>query len=646
MKKLLFLLVVAGVSARVPAAPLKWSCNWPEAKSQTFSLYHGETAQLQPSFYVNGVLATNLTIEAAYYQTNGMADVWWELPGATFAPSNDCGAASYRFFVRAADAAGVNYRANGVLRMLDSPGFTPSEVALPTRRLDFSTVELVNAPYYTKSETDAKIVELSPPADLSAATNYTDSVAQGLQQGLAVAASSATNYTDSVAANLREGLAVAASSATNYTDSAVTSATNGLITVETDPTVPDWAKADTKPTYTLNEVAPNSENWLGVQGNAGRTIKILAQGSGSSPAGGVQVTASTLNNNNTTTYAYSGVAVKRNGTNTDYLFDATANNGIVRRSELSGLASSSSVSALDDDVSVLSNTVASIGAMLNAENARFVSTNYNSTTQIPSAYVEAKIDGSWLTIWSEKTRWNWLTATYLPGNFYTKTQVDSALADKADRAWGFYDSHSGAYAPDGYTWVSSPHIAIAGGLAYQRYVTSNGAIWVLESNGLVTQTGGLTNGFFRLSDDAGDTLFEIVKGDKRTIGATANAVTATQVMGVTHLYITYNVVSAEHPTLQIADSLDSPVTWYAEDNASCPANVSWTGYSGAYVAEIWPKSNSTTSLFAKAEYEIGGETYIKNTAPVSVDGGIYCTDGVHKVRPVYNNGSITWEVVQ
>ena len=47
----------------------------------------------------------------------------------------------------------------------------------------------------------------------------------------------------------------------------------------------------------------------------------------------------------------------------------------------------------------------------------------------------------------------------------------------------------------------------------------------------------------------------------------------------------------------------------------------------------------------KAEYVRGGETYIKNTAPVSVAGGILCTDGIHKVKFVYSNGSVTLEVV-
>ena len=366
------------------AASLKWSCNWPEAKSQTFSLYHGETAQLQPSFYVNGVLATNLTIEAVYYQTNGMADAWWQLPGATFAPSNDCGAASYRFFVRAVGADGVNYRANGMLRMIDSPGFTPGEVALPIRRLDFSTVELVNAPYYSKAETDAKIVELSPPADLSNATNYTDSVAENLREGLAVAASSATNYTDNVATTLRGEIAAATPEDYDTVKSNATVAAEAVAglgdlawidglewsaiidrpttwawsAISGKPTTWAWSNisdkpswiGSSKPSYTLNEVCPEAENWLGVPGTtaAGKSIKVLAKTVNGVIEGGLTVTGSSNNDNNTTKYRYGGVTATRNGTATDYLWDTSSQSGIVRRSELAPVSTlSSKVSALE-----------------------------------------------------------------------------------------------------------------------------------------------------------------------------------------------------------------------------------------------------------------------------------------------------------
>lgn len=630
MKRAAAIVLIAELCLALTASAktFEWRITSPQAHAETFTAYHGETVRFNPVW--SGALS-NVTSSVLYYQTNGMDRTWWQADGLTFAPSNDVGAASYRFFIRATDPEGVNYTANGLLRLMESPGFVPNTITPPVAALDFDSIDVSNAPYYTKAETDAKIVELAPTPDLS---GY--ATTQSLMAEVSSASQSATNYTDNVATTLRGE--IAAAQPADYATVSNKAMTALQSYTETDPTVYSWAKASSKPTYTLNEVAPNSENWLGVQGNAGRTIKILAQGSGSSPAGGVQVTASTLNNNNTTTYAYSGVAVKRNGANTDYLWDTTSSSGIVRRSELDDKADAG-------DLATLSASVTSIAGMLNAENARFVSTNYNSNAHIPEAYVEAKIDGSWLTIWSEMTRWNWLTSDYLPDTFHTKSQIASLLDDKADRAWGFYDSHSGLYAPEGFTWVSSPKIAIAGGLAYSRTVTAEGAVWVLEANGMVAETGGLTNGFFRVSDDEGNALFEIVKGDKRTVGAQANSVQVIGAFVPSKLQIGYAVQAETHPTLQITASLTDP-DWYDEDSASCPANVTWSGVSGAYVATVQAKSASATQLFVKAEYQVGGETYIKNVGPISVDGGIYCTDNIHRVRPVYNNGSITWEVVQ
>ena len=265
----------------------------------------------------------------------------------------------------------------------------------------------------------------------------------------------------------------------------------------------------------------------------------------------------------------------------------------------------------------LQTQITTIGAHLNAEDARFVVTNYNSVTHTPEAYVEIKLpDNSWSRIWSEMTRWNWLTCTYLPGNFYTQTEIDGKLDEKADRAWGFYDSTTGAYAPVDYTWISSPKIAIAANLAYQRTVTAEGAIWVLESNGTVTETGGMTNGFFRISDDEGNSFFEIVKGKKRTVGADASSCQTVAGFTPTKLQIGYSIVSDVHPTIYVCNSL-STQAWKAEDDADCVANVSWSGASGAWVAQVQGKS-AYSSLFVKATYEVSGETYISNSAPVSM----------------------------
>ncbi|MBR2920321.1 MAG: hypothetical protein IKL02_06510 [Kiritimatiellae bacterium] len=164
MKSLLSLLAFL-VALTALAMPLKWVCNFPDTKAEVFRVYQGETVTFEPTFRVNGK-TVDLDIEGVYIQTNGMAELWWTLDGNTFTPTNDVGALSYRFFIQAAagdvspersehceamslEGCGKNYRANGTLRMLPSPGFVPNTLKLPVKTFDFSGVEVKNAPWHT-----------------------------------------------------------------------------------------------------------------------------------------------------------------------------------------------------------------------------------------------------------------------------------------------------------------------------------------------------------------------------------------------------------------------------------------------------------------------------------------------------------------
>jgi hypothetical protein len=149
------------------AKTFSWRITSPQPVAQTFAAYRGETLEFAPQFC--GAMS-NVTASALYYQTNGMGTAWWRSGGLVFAPSNDCGAAAYRFFVRAADPLGTDYTANGVLRMLDSPGETPNALPLPVQVLDFAAVEVANAPWPSAEDVAAAARDAA-----DAATNYTDS---------------------------------------------------------------------------------------------------------------------------------------------------------------------------------------------------------------------------------------------------------------------------------------------------------------------------------------------------------------------------------------------------------------------------------------------------------------------------------------
>ena len=329
-------------------------------------------------------------------------------------------------------------------------------------------------------------------------------------------------------------------------------------------------------------------------------------------------------------------------------------NGLASASLLANIAESlgGQVSEQSRAVATLGSQVNAIGAHLNAEDAHFVSTNYDSAVRLPEAYVEIKMrdqatgDESWITIWREMRRWTAFVGSAFDwggwGGFHDwATNVMAELAFKADRAWGAYDSETGGYSPEGYTQISSSNILIAAGMAYQRTVTSAGAVWVLQCNQGAARIGGDAGGFFRVADGDGVTQFEIVKGDRREMGADASGVTYAD--GT--LVIRYSVEAAEHPTIRCCGDL-ATANWKDQTDDDCPCWVAWHGTSGAWVARVTPKT-AQPSMFVKATYMAGGESYIKNVAPVSVGGGILCTDGVHKCRPVYGSGgSITWEVVQ
>ena len=220
---------------------------------------------------------------------------------------------------------------------------TVALLSAPTANEDFvieaDARTYTNAVAAAKSYTDAQIAAIPSP-DLSPATNYTDSVATTLRGE--IAAATPEDYTTVKSNATMAAEAVAGLGDLAWIDGLEWSAILNRPTTWAWSNIagkPSWI-GSTKPSYTLNEICPNSENWLGVQGNAGRHIKVLAGTVGGQIVGGLRVTASTQNDNTMTTYTYGGVAVRRSGSNTDYLWDTTDPKGIVRRSELTSATDS------------------------------------------------------------------------------------------------------------------------------------------------------------------------------------------------------------------------------------------------------------------------------------------------------------------
>lgn len=202
------------------AVPVRWTVETSRVQPAQIEAYHGETLRLEAALqsYGKAFEPTN-NLYAIYWQTNGMDTAYWTGPAvisnnvllAEWTPAMDVGATVYQGFI---GAPGEIYRASFQLRLRPSPGAVPSELPLPVKTLDFAHVEVLNPPYFTQSETDAKIA-------------------------------SATN-----------GLESAAHAAQTY------QIKGSYLTAESDPSVSSWAKAASKPSYTWSEVG-SKPSWIG-----------------------------------------------------------------------------------------------------------------------------------------------------------------------------------------------------------------------------------------------------------------------------------------------------------------------------------------------------------------------------------------------
>ena len=141
-------------------------------------LGHGENADLVAAFTDNGVgVALSGFTARAIYQPKSKwgTDEWFECPCdisgdtavAHWGNTYDNGENAVRMFLQLSKGGTVAYPAIYHIRLFETPGFAPSAIEPIPETIDFSEYILLNAPWPTEGELQAKFVPLSGNAMLS-----------------------------------------------------------------------------------------------------------------------------------------------------------------------------------------------------------------------------------------------------------------------------------------------------------------------------------------------------------------------------------------------------------------------------------------------------------------------------------------------
>lgn len=158
----------------IAAVPLKWTVETTRVQPAQFEVVHGESIALEATLQSGGK-PLDLTGETAYlyWQTNGMDQTWWVGSAAVnsnrlstvFTPEMDPGASAVTGFI---GVPGEIYRAAFQLRFRHGPGAVPNEIEPPVRTIDFNRVTVANAPWATPGDVaDEATARASADAALS-----------------------------------------------------------------------------------------------------------------------------------------------------------------------------------------------------------------------------------------------------------------------------------------------------------------------------------------------------------------------------------------------------------------------------------------------------------------------------------------------
>lgn len=580
--------------AAIAAVPVAWTNSPGMPPYPIKPLPHGSTVDFAVTLkgYTTPPIAPGADVRL-WYQTNGMGSAWWSAPAtfdgstitATFGPAQDCGADRVSLFF----GAPSNVFASAVLRLTHAPGFAPASLPLPVPVLDFATVELRN---------------------LSALGNY------GVVSNAAMNAATAirTNsydyweYFDPVINDVaRLQLAPDRGGWSNERFRL------GWVKIAGEETYyqyvlthPSWSEIDSVTTNTLlQSITIGGMTFTHYEGT--ETNKVLY----SDATNGIPTVVS-----NIVTKSY-----------VEDLGISSEEEDPVWSADKPNYATKTELGAVEGTANGLSGRVTALETWaVGNETALSVTDAGTSNATLRISFTNRVMYSSA----AERTNAVNEAKAYTDGKTAAVVSaVDTALATKANRAWGETTS-GGAPSPANTLYIEKQKVTITGGGNYAYLASSTGGYWVLSvplggewtMQALADAQNPTNPATASFIDADGNAAWTVTSTGSRVVYAAQEQqyIYVEDVGGNDVVTITYPITCDDHPTVLYDPECIAGEKMKEASAANWPgyvALVEWAGHSGEWVCRVTMNGNIGRGFFA-AKYVKAGTVYTRYDKPLGI----------------------------
>ena len=599
--------------AATAAVPVAWTNSPGMPPYPIKPVPHGSTVDLAVTLkgYTTPPIADGADVRL-WYQTNGMGQAWWSAPAtfdgstitATFGPAQDCGADRVSLFF----GAPSNVFASAVLRLTHAPGFDPARLPLPVQYIDFATVELRN---------------------LSALGNYgvVSNAAMNAATAIRINSYDYWEYFDPVINDVaRLQLAPDRGGWSNERFRL------GWVKIAGEETYyqyvlthPSWSEIDSVTTNTLlQSITIGGMTFTHYEGT--ETNKVLY----SDATNGIPTVVS-----NIVTKSY-----------VEDLGISSEEEDPVWSADKPNYATKTELGAVEGTANGLSGRVTALETWaVGNETALSVTDAGTSNATLRISFTNRVMYSSA----AERTNAVNEAKAYTDGKTAAVVSaVDTALATKANRAWGETTS-GGAPSPANTLYIEKQKVTITGGGNYAYLTSSTGGYWVLSvplggewtMQALADAQNPTNPATASFIDADGNAAWTVTSTGSRVVYAAQGQqyIYVEDVGGNDVVTITYPITSDDHPTVLYDPECIAGEKMKEASAANWPgyvALVEWAGHSGEWVCRVTMNGKTGRGFFA-AKYVKAGTVYTRYDKPLGIST-VVIGDDTYRIHVETMNG--------